>query len=242
MNSYEWYESYGIKLIVNDPVVSVNRENNEIVTEKGKHLNYDICIFATGSSAFVLPIPGAQFNSVIGWRTIEDTERMIEIAQTKKHAIVIGGGLLGLECARGLMDQGMDVTVIHLAKWLMEMQLDKKAGELLKADLEKQGMHFRMQASDKHVYAVGECAEHKGKTYGLVAPLYEQGKVLADYLTDNPTEGYQGSTTFTSLKVSGCDLYSAGLIHESDEVKGVAIFDSMHKHYKKVLLKEDHIV
>ncbi|MBZ8173563.1 nitrite reductase large subunit NirB [Staphylococcus cohnii] len=301
MNSYEWYESYGIKLIVNDPVVSVNRENNEIVTEKGKHLNYDICIFATGSSAFVLPIPGAQFNSVIGWRTIEDTERMIEIAQTKKHAIVIGGGLLGLECARGLMDQGMDVTVIHLAKWLMEMQLDKKAGELLKADLEKQGMHFRMQArteeilgeqdvtgiklsdgsilkadlvvmavgirpytqvaqasglevnkgivvndfmqtSDKHVYAVGECAEHKGKTYGLVAPLYEQGKVLADYLTDNPTEGYQGSTTFTSLKVSGCDLYSAGLIHESDEVKGVAIFDSMHKHYKKVFLKEGHIV
>lgn len=301
MNSYEWYESYGIKLIVNDPVISVNRGNNEIVTEKGKHLTYDICIFATGSSAFVLPIPGAQFNSVIGWRTIEDTERMIEIAQTKKHAIVIGGGLLGLECARGLMDQGMDVTVIHLAKWLMEMQLDKKAGELLKADLEKQGMHFRMQASteeilgeqdvtgiklsdgsilkadlvvmavgirpytqvaqasglevnkgivvndfmqtsDKHVYAVGECAEHKGKTYGLVAPLYEQGKVLADYLTDNPTEGYQGSTTFTSLKVSGCDLYSAGLIHESDEVKGVAIFDSMHKHYKKVFLKEGHIV
>lgn len=193
--------------------------------------------------------------SVIGWRTIEDTERMIEIAKTKRRAIVIGGGLLGLECARGLMDRGMDVTVLHLAEWLMEMQLDRKAGDMLKADLERQGMHIELQAnskeiigtddveaikladgrvietdlvvmavgirpftevareaglevnrgivvnnylqtSDEHIYAVGECAEHNGKVYGLVAPLYEQGKVLADYLTGKETEGYKG-----------CDIY-----------------------------------
>jgi len=301
MNSYQWYEKHGIELVTNDPVISVDREKKEIITEKNKQFYYDVCIFATGSSAFVLPIPGSRLNSVIGWRTIDDTERMIEIAQTKKHAIVIGGGLLGLECARGLMDQGMKVTVIHLAEWLMEMQLDKKAGELLKADLEAQGMHFKMQArtekilgehdvtgikledgttlkadlvvmavgirpytqvaqscglkvnrgivvndfmqtSDEAIYAVGECAEHRGQTYGLVAPLYEQGKVLADYLTYIPTEGYQGSTTFTSLKVSGCDLYSAGQIREDAEVKGIEIFDSVNKHYKKVFIKGDNII
>ncbi|WP_255964617.1 FAD-dependent oxidoreductase, partial [Staphylococcus aureus] len=98
--------------------------------------------FATGSKAFVIPVPGSTLPSVIGWRTIDDTEQMMNIAKTKKQAIVIGGGLLGLECARGLLDQGMEVTVLHLAEWLMEMQLDRKDGNMLKADLEKQGMTF----------------------------------------------------------------------------------------------------
>ena len=173
----------------------------------------------------------------------------MEIAQTKQKAIVIGGGLLGLECARGLLDQGMEVTVIHLAEWLMEMQLDQKAGQMLKNDLEQQGMRFELQAntqeilgdkdveavrladgrvleadlvvmavgirpytevakaaglevnrgiivnaymqtSDPNIFAVGECAECEGKVYGLVAPLYEQGIVLADYLTQKETNGY----------------------------------------------------
>ncbi|MDS3909089.1 NAD(P)/FAD-dependent oxidoreductase [Staphylococcus hominis] len=273
MNTYDWYKEHHIELIVDDPVEKVDRQSKTVTTSKGITVTYDICIFATGSKAFVLPIPGSELPSVIGWRTIEDTERMIEIAKTKRRAIVIGGGLLGLECARGLMDQGMDVTVLHLAEWLMEMQLDRKAGDMLKADLERQGMHIELQAnskeiigtddveaikladgrvietdlvvmavgirpftevareaglevnrgivvndylqtSDEHIYAVGECAEHNGKVYGLVAPLYEQGKVLADYLTGKETEGYKGSTTFTSLKVSGCDLYSAGQIGE----------------------------
>ena len=225
---------------------------------------------------------------------------MMNIAKTKKKAIVIGGGLLGLECARGLLDQGMEVTVLHLAEWLMEMQLDRKAGNMLKADLEKQGMKFEMQAntteilgeddvegvkladgreipadlvvmavgirpytevakesgldvnrgivvndvmqtSDSNVYAVGECAEHNGKVYGLVAPLYEQGKVLADRLTNKETNGYKGSTTFTSLKVSGCDLYSAGQIVENAEIKGIEIFNSVDNNYKN-LLKDGNVV
>ena len=225
---------------------------------------------------------------------------MMNIAKTKKKAIVIGGGLLGLECARGLLDQGMEVTVLHLAEWLMEMQLDRKAGNMLKADLEKQGMKFEMQAntteilgeddvegvkladgreipadlvvmavgirpytevakesglevnrgivvndvmqtSDNNIYAVGECAEHNGKVYGLVAPLYEQGKVLADYLTNKETDGYKGSTTFTSLKVSGCDLYSAGQIVENTEIKGIEIFNSVDNNYKSIL-KDGNVV
>ncbi|AMY06361.1 nitrite reductase large subunit [Staphylococcus condimenti] len=301
MNPYSWYEENGIALITGESATRVNREKHIVETEKGREIPYDICIFATGSKAFVLPIPGHELPSVIGWRTIEDTERMIEIAQNKKEAIVIGGGLLGLECARGLLDQGMNVTVVHLAEWLMEMQLDRQAGDMLREDLEKQGMKFElgantkeivgdqdveairladgrvlpadlvvmavgirpftqeaidsgidvergivvddfMRTSDPEIYAVGECAQHNGKVYGLVAPLYEQGKVLADHLTGRPTEGYQGSTTFTSLKVSGCDLYSAGQIQEDEEVEGVEIYNSHDHVYKKIFLKEERVV
>lgn len=301
MNPYEWYEEHDIKLITNDPVVEVDRENQSVTTANGIEVVYDKLIFATGSKAFVIPVSGSTLPSVIGWRTIDDTEKMMDIAKTKKKAIVIGGGLLGLECARGLLDQGMEVTVLHLAEWLMEMQLDRKAGNMLKADLEKQGMKFEMQAntteilgeddvegvkladgreipadlvvmavgirpytevaktagldvnrgivvndvmqtSDNHIFAVGECAEHNGKVYGLVAPLYEQGKVLADYLTNKETNGYKGSTTFTSLKVSGCDLYSAGQIVENAEIKGIEIFNSVDNNYKKVFLKDGNVV
>lgn len=301
MNPYEWYEEHGIELITNDPVIEVDRANQSVTTANGIEVSYDKLIFATGSKAFVIPVPGSTLPSVIGWRTLDDTEQMMNIAKTKKKAIVIGGGLLGLECARGLLDQGMEVTVLHLAEWLMEMQLDRKAGNMLKADLEKQGMKFEMQAntteilgeddvegvkladgreipadlvvmavgirpytevakesgldvnrgivvndvmqtSDSNVYAVGECAEHNGKVYGLVAPLYEQGKVLADHLTNKETNGYKGSTTFTSLKVSGCDLYSAGQIVENAEIKGIEIFNSVDNNYKKIFLKDGNVV
>lgn len=301
MNSYDWYAEHDIKLINNDPVTILDRANKTVITESGQSFEYDQCIIATGSKAFVLPIPGSDLPSVIGWRTIDDTKRMMEIVQTKQKAIVIGGGLLGLECARGLLDQGMEVTVIHLAEWLMEMQLDRKAGQMLKNDLEQQGMRFELQAntqeilgdkdveavrladgrvleadlvvmavgirpytevakaaglevnrgiivnaymqtSDPNIFAVGECAECEGKVYGLVAPLYEQGIVLADYLTQKETNGYHGSTTFTSLKVSGCDLYSAGTIEETEDIHGIEIFNSIDNHYKKVFLKDGEVV
>lgn len=301
MNSYDWYAEHDIKLINNDPVTILDRANKTVITESGQSFEYDQCIIATGSKAFVLPIPGSDLPSVIGWRTIDDTKRMMEIAQTKQKAIVIGGGLLGLECDRGLLDQGMEVTVIHLAEWLMEMQLDRKAGQMLKNDLEQQGMRFELQAntqeilgdkdveavrladgrvleadlvvmavgirpytevakaaglevnrgiivnaymqtSDPNIFAVGECAECEGKVYGLVAPLYEQGIVLADYLTQKETNGYHGSTTFTSLKVSGCDLYSAGTIEETEDIHGIEIFNSIDNHYKKVFLKDGEVV
>lgn len=301
MNSYDWYAEHDIKLVNNDPVTILDRANKTVITESGQSFEYDQCIIATGSKAFVLPIPGSDLPSVIGWRTIDDTKRMMEIAQTKHKAIVIGGGLLGLECARGLLDQGMEVTVVHLAEWLMEMQLDRKAGQMLKNDLEQQGMRFELQANtqeilghedvesvrladgrvleadlvvmavgirpytevakaagldvnrgiivnefmqtnDPNIFAVGECAECEGKVYGLVAPLYEQGIVLADYLTNKETNGYHGSTTFTSLKVSGCDLYSAGIIQETDDIHGIEIFNSIDNNYKKVFLKDGEVV
>ncbi|UXR71454.1 nitrite reductase large subunit NirB [Staphylococcus sp. IVB6238] len=301
MNPYEWYEERNIQLITGDKVIKINREEQNVETESGRVVGYDQMIIATGSDSFILPIDGSRLDGVVGFRTIDDTEKMLETAKTKKKAIVIGGGLLGLECARGLVDQGMDVTVVHLAEWLMEVQLDRKAGGLLKADLEKQGIKFELQAntqeiigeshvegirlsdgrvldadmvvmavgirpvtkearaagleigrgivvddfmktSDPNIYAVGECAEHRSKVYGLVAPLYDQGKVLADHITGQPTEGYQGSTTFTSLKVSGCDLFSAGRITENEDVRGIETFNGVDNIYKKIFVQDKKIV
>lgn len=301
INTPEWYEENGITWINHDPAVTLNSAEKLVMTQSGKKVAYDKCIVATGSRAFMLPIEGADLPGVLAFRTIDDTEAMLEAAKTYQKAVVIGGGLLGSEAAKGLAEQGMDVTVVHLEKWLMETQLDEKAGQLLKADLEKQGLHFLMEKMTKkilgeqrvtglafsdgttidtdlvvmsigirpeirlaksaglevnrgivvndymktshdNIYAVGECAEHHGCVYGLVAPLYEQGKILADYLTGREVQSYQGSTTFTSLKVSGCDLYSAGTIKEDDETQSVEAFDSIHNHYKRVFVKDNQIV
>ncbi|EOH93364.1 nitrite reductase [NAD(P)H], large subunit [Enterococcus haemoperoxidus ATCC BAA-382] len=300
-NPIEWYEENQIKLINHDPAVKMDTDNKKIITQSGKEIFYDKCILATGSRAFILPIEGAQLPGVVGFRTIDDTENMLEASQKYQKAVVIGGGLLGLEAAKGLLDQGMDVTVIHLEKWLMETQLDEKAGKMLQADLEKQGLKFLMEKATQKilgetrvtglafsdgttietdmvvmsigirsettlartttievnrgivvddfmkttvpdVFAVGECAEHNGNVYGLVAPLFEQGKVLADVLTGKEAKPYQGSTTFTSLKVSGCDLYSAGNIRETEGINSIEAFDGINYTYKKIFVRENQVV
>lgn len=301
LNDYAWYKEQGITLHNSDRVEEIDRDHKKVITKDGAVYEYDKLIMATGSTSFLLPIDGVKLDGVIGWRTIKDTEYIIEQARHYRKAVVIGGGLLGLECARGLLDQGMDVTVVHLAEWLMEMQLDRKAGDMLKADLEKQGMKFKLQGntqeiigderveavrlsdgtvietdlvvmavgirpvtkqaraagleigrgivvddfmvtSDSNIYAVGECAEHNSKVYGLVAPLYEQGKVLADHITGRPTDGYHGSATFTSLKVSGCDLFSAGKIYEGEETRGIEVYNGIDNVYKKVFVEQGKVV
>lgn len=300
-NPLEWYEENQIELINHDPAVKLDIETKTITTQSGLSISYDKCILATGSRAFILPIKGAGLPEVVGFRTIDDTDNMLQAAKKYRRAVVIGGGLLGLEAAKGLADQGMDVTVVHLEKWLMETQLDEKAGKMLQADLEKQGLNFLMEKMTEKIlgkdhvtglafkdgtmietdlvvmsigirsettlakeakiavnrgiivddymrtnvpdiFAVGECAEHDGQVYGLVAPLFEQGKVLADKLTDRETKPYQGSTTFTSLKVSGCDLYSAGTIKETEGVNSIEAFDGIHFTYKRIFVKENQIV
>lgn len=300
-NNGAWYSDNHIELINHDPAVELNTNDKYVVTASGKKVTYDKCIIATGSRSFILPIEGSKLEGVMGFRTIDDTEEMLTIAKNYKKAAVIGGGLLGLEAAKGLVDQGMDVTVIHLEKWLMEVQLNEQAGNLLKADLEKQGLKFLMetktaritgdtrvtglefadgssieadmvvmsvgirpettvgrsaglevnrgivvndfmQTSAPDVYAVGECAEHRGRVYGLVAPLYEQGKVLADLLTEKQTAPYEGSTMYTALKISGCDLFSAGEIKETDEIKGIEAYDGIANSYKKVFVKDKQVV
>lgn len=295
-NDYDWYQANRVTLINHNPVSRIEVADKQVVTADGRVFSYDKLILATGSRAFILPVEGSQLPGVLGFRTIDDTAEMLAAASKYQKAAVIGGGLLGLEAAKGLHDQGMDVTVVHLAEWLMETQLDRKAGELLQKDLEAQGLKFGigkatakivgrqrvsglefsdgtsleadlvvmsigikpeislaqgtelktnrgfvvndyLQTNLKDIYAVGECCEHRGIAYGLVAPLYEQGKVLADLLTNRETEPYEGSKMFTQLKVSGCDLFSAGNISEDEEVKGVESFDGIANAYKKIFVK-----
>ncbi|SDZ32251.1 nitrite reductase large subunit NirB [Bacillus sp. 166amftsu] len=301
MNEYSWYEENDITLYTNEKVKNIDREEQVIVTEKNRIVMYDKLIIATGSSAFILPIEGSELPGVTGFRTIEDTQFMIDAAKQYKKAVVIGGGLLGLEAARGLIDLGMDVHVVHLMPYLMEQQLDAKAASLLREDLEAQGMKFLMekktvkilgtdhvegiqfednsivacdlvvmavgirpntqlakdaglivnrgivtndymQTDDESIYAVGECAEHDGIAYGLVAPLYEQGTVLAKHITNSQTDGYAGSIVGTQLKVAGCDLFSAGQIYEDDRAKAISVFNECTRSYKKVLIRDNKVV
>ncbi|RDH84393.1 MAG: nitrite reductase large subunit [endosymbiont of Seepiophila jonesi] len=146
LNSREWYAENDITLHTGDPVVEIDRVGRQVKSESGKSVAYDRLLIATGSSPFIIPVPGADLDGVIGFRDIKDVEIMLDAAAIHKKAVVIGGGLLGLEAANGLMKNGMDVTVVHLMDILMERQLDKSAAGLLKESLEQKGMQFLMEA------------------------------------------------------------------------------------------------
>ena len=151
LNSVEWYEENNIELVTGDAAVEISRVKKAVVTESGKEFPYDRLLIATGSNPFIIPIPGADKEGVLGFRDIEDVDTMVQAAKDYKKAVVIGGGLLGLEAANGLMKQGMDVTVVHLLDSLMERQLDKAASALLKVSLEERGMTFLMEASTTEI-------------------------------------------------------------------------------------------
>ncbi|MEC1420773.1 NADPH-nitrite reductase [Bacillus subtilis] len=301
LNDWDWYEENNIQLYTNETVIKVDTENKTVITDADRIQAYDELILATGSVPFILPIPGADKKGVTAFRDIKDTDTMLAASKQYKKAAVIGGGLLGLEAARGLLNLGMDVSVIHLAPFLMERQLDATAGRLLQNELEKQGMTFLlekqteeivgddrveglrfkdgtsieadlvvmavgirpnttlgaesgipvnrgiivndyMQTEIPHIYAVGECAEHRGIAYGLVAPLYEQAKVLAKHICGIETKPYEGSVLSTQLKVSGVEVFSAGDFNESEEKKAIKVFDEQDGIYKKIVLRGNQIV
>ncbi|WEY94981.1 NADPH-nitrite reductase [Bacillus subtilis] len=301
LNDWDWYEENNIQLYTNETVIKVDTENKTVITDADRIQPYDELILATGSVPFILPIPGADKKGVTAFRDIKDTDTMLAASKQYKKAAVIGGGLLGLEAARGLLNLGMDVSVIHLAPFLMERQLDATAGRLLQNELEKQGMTFLlekqteeivgddrveglrfkdgtsieadlvvmavgirpnttlgaesgipvnrgiivndyMQTEIPHIYAVGECAEHRGIAYGLVAPLYEQAKVLAKHMCGIETKPYEGSVLSTQLKVSGVEVFSAGDFNESEEKKAIKVFDEQDGIYKKIVLRGNQIV
>ncbi|WP_342043587.1 nitrite reductase large subunit NirB [Bacillus sp. OTU2372] len=300
LNDDQWYEDNGITLFTGETVVSIDKERQVVMTDKGRIEPYDKLIIATGSNPFMLPLPGADKEGVTAFRNIKDCEQMIEYSKQYKKAAVIGGGLLGLEAARGLLNLGMEVDVIHIFDYLMERQLDRTAGKLLQKELEKQGMNFLLEKhtaeilGKKHVtgikfkdgskikadlvvmavgikpnielaqkaglsvnrgivvndyletdtpdiYAVGECAEHRGTAYGLVAPLYQQAQVLAKRICGIEEEGYQGSVLSTQLKVSGVDVFSSGKINEDEDTKVYKMYDDWSGVYKKVLIENGKI-
>ncbi|WP_374335269.1 nitrite reductase large subunit NirB [Leeia sp.] len=144
LNPREWYTEHGIKLHTGKAIVRIDRVRRQVLTEDGLSTPYDRLLLATGSTPFILPVPGKNLNGVISYRDIHDTERMMEAALTRKHAVVIGGGLLGLEAANGLKLRGMEVTVVHLSDWLLDRQLDPTAGLMLREELERRDIRFLM--------------------------------------------------------------------------------------------------
>ncbi|RVQ65763.1 NAD(P)/FAD-dependent oxidoreductase [Croceicoccus ponticola] len=307
INGQDWYDDNGIALVSGDPVTGIDRKNRKVVTRGGRIEGYDTLLIATGSDPFIIPIPGKDLDGVVTFRDLDDVDKMLAAAEKGDanggagNAVVIGGGLLGLEAAHGLSLRGMRVTVIHLMPTLMERQLDEAAGYLLKAELESRGQTIltsantkeivgndgkvaavlledgtiipadivvmaagirpatglaraaglevergimvddHMVTSDPDVLAVGECVQHRGLCYGLVAPLWEMCRSLADHATDQPS-GYGGSVTSTKLKVSGIDLFSAGDFSGGDGCEDIVMRDASRGIYKRVVVKDDRIV
>jgi nitrite reductase (NADH) large subunit len=311
LNPLSWYAEHHITLHLGKTVVDVDRHRRAVKADDGTEAEYDRLLICTGSNPFILPIPGKDLDGVIAYRDIKDTNTMIDAATRYKHAVVIGGGLLGLEAANGLMLRGMQVTVVHVGDWLMERQLDDVAGKLLQNSLEKRGLKFLMGAhtqalipdksgrvmavqfkdgteipadlvvmaagirpntalaekiglhcnrgivvsdtlqtvTDPRIYSVGECAAHRGIAYGLVAPLFEQGRVCATHLAEFGIGRYQGSLTSTKLKVTGIDLFSAGNFMgaasgkpEDADCEEIVMSDPFGGVYKKLIIKNDQLV
>lgn len=165
LNSREWYAENNITLHTGKRINQIDRIRRVVTAEDGSSSEYDRLLLATGSMPYILPVPGKDLQGVIGFRDVKDVDTMLASAKTHKHAVVIGGGLLGLEAANGLMIQGMDVTVIHRNEWLLEKQLDKTAGNMLQKSLEAKGLKFLLK-------------QETGQLIG------EQGRVTALHLKD----------------------------------------------------------
>jgi len=296
-----WYADHGVTLLKGEKVVHIDRKKRTVMSENGVTAPYDHLIIATGSTPIVIPVPGHDKQGVVTYRDLDDVDTMLEAAKTRKNAVVIGGGLLGLEAAAGLQMRGMNVTVLHLMPTLMERQLDPAAGYLLQRAIEARGIRVITKAntheilgddavsgvalddgtilpadivvmavgirpgiavaeaceidvnrgilvddamctSDPDISALGECVEHRGMCYGLVAPLYEMARTLAARLAGDETAAYQGSVTSTKLKVTGIDLFSAGDFAEGPDRDEIVLRDATQGVYKRLVLQDNKII
>ncbi|HLD49852.1 MAG TPA: nitrite reductase large subunit NirB, partial [bacterium] len=302
INTREWYEKNNIHLRLCSRAIEVDAGRKMVYTETGDAIAYDLLLLATGSNPFIPPIEGVQKDGVFTYRNMADTEQIIKRCEVSKKAVVIGGGLLGLEAARGISNRGVKVTVVHLMDRLMEVQLDEVGGQFLKREIEKlgievllnkntsqfmghekvEGVLFKdgqiveadmvvvacgirpnielgkkaglkinrgivvndfMETSNPAIFAVGECVEHREKVYGLVAPLYDQGKVLAATITGDKGPLYEGSVLATKLKVMGIELFSAGDFKATEADKEVISYqDHSFGIYKKLVIHRENVV
>ncbi len=309
INPLDWYRDNNIILHAGAPVVDIDRAAKVVISETGVKERYDKLLIATGSRAFIPPIPGVRDADgqlkpgVFGFRNIDDCNGMIAYAKRSSRAAVIGGGLLGLEAARGLLTHDCEVHVIHLSQHLMNVQLDAQGGAMLKASMEKldvnvllgksttevlgdesvTGLAFKdgstldcdmlviaagirpnaeiglragltveraivvdnqMRSVDNpNVYVVGECVQHRGRVYGLVAPLWEQSKVFADHITQrNLDAAYHGSRLATKLKVMGVELASMGITEPIGGDEFIQFAEPKKGTYKKLIVRDGHLV
>ncbi len=296
----DWYAKAGVDLRRSVPVSGIDADAREVVTGAGERTFYDKLILATGSHPVMLPLPGADLDGVVSFRDAFDVDRMVVAAGRGGRAVVIGGGLLGLEAANGLMARGMKVTVIHLMPGLMERQLDDEAGRMLRHELEGRGIEVvtgavteailgtdrvtgvklkfgpeieadlvvmavgvrpnadlarasglvvdrgvvvddEMRTSDRHIFAVGECVQHRGACYGLVAPLYDMAAVLAGTLAGQRA-AYVPAATATRLKVTGIDLFSAGDFAPAEDREDIVLRDPGRGVYRRLVLRNDRLI
>ncbi len=305
-----WYAERGIALRSGVRATAIDRGSRCVRDAGGVEVPYDALILATGSDAFVPPVEGASRPGVHLFRTLEDTEATLAACRRARRAVVIGGGLLGLEAARGIARRKIDTTVVHLMPWLMEQQLDAAAGALLRDAIQRLGIRVLlerrtlriegpesaagpgrvervvleggevleadlvviaagvrprvalareaglevkrgivvddwMRTSDAAIWAVGECTEHRGRTYGLVAPLYEQGITLAAALTGDFSRPYEGSVVYSRLKVAGVNVFSLGRFAAEREGEGaiaLRVEDGGAGLYRKVVLEDGRVV
>jgi nitrite reductase (NADH) large subunit len=306
----EWYDRHGIRLLSGTRVKTLDVRRKEVETDDAQRRRYDLAVLATGSQPLVPPLEGllkddGELRSgAFVYRTIGDCLRMRKHARPGDSAVVVGGGLLGLEAAKVLSDMGLHVTVVHVTPTLMNAQLDGIGGEMLCRQIERAGIFVRTGKTVEAVYggeeriegvilddgatlpadmvvlacgvrprveialasglpvnkgivvndtlatqvpgayALGECAEHRGKTYGIVAPVWEQAAVLADVLTGaKPQSRYRGSKLYTRLKVAGVDVASMGVLEpelESDQV--CQIIEERRNAYRKVIVRGQRLV
>jgi nitrite reductase (NADH) large subunit len=300
INGLDWYQTNGIGLRLGVRITDINSRFRTITGDDGSVVSYDKLIIATGSRPFIPKIEGIDKGNVFTFRSLDDTREMLGLAGKGRKAVVIGGGLLGLEAARGLQLRGCDVTVIHLLDTLMNMQLDPTGGSHLQRKIEELGVRVickgvtsallgnghveavklqsgdildadfvvvaagirpnselgvkaglkvnrgivindYMETSDPNIFAVGECVEHDGETFGLVAPLFEQGKVLAATITGNRGPVFTGWKPAAKLKIMGLDVFSAGNFNEAADTEVVRYEDAALGVYKKLLVKKNRL-
>jgi nitrite reductase (NADH) large subunit len=298
----EWYADNGIRLATGETVVRVHPKARTVTTAAGRIVFYDKLVLATGSRPFVPPVAGLTLPGVCAFRTIADLDLMRDLSRNGGRAVVVGGGLLGLEAAVGLMKRGMTVTVLHLMATLMERQLDEAAGLLLQRDLERTGLAILtraqteaitgdnrvkavrladgrelpadlvvfavgvkpnidlardasldvnrgidvddyMRTSDPDIFAVGECIEHRGQTFGLVGPLWEQARTCATVLCGGAPAPYVAAAPHTSLKVTGVDVFSAGVLAARDDGdEEITLRDAGASQYKKLVVRDGRLL
>lgn len=305
INDRQWYIDNGIRLYAGEgkTAVYIDRKKREVYAQDGTVAGYDRLLIATGSKAVIPQIPGNNLEGVISFRDIFDVNKMLAYSRSHKKAVVLGGGLLGLEAANGLVSRGMDVTVIHNNEILLNRQMDRLAAKMLQTELEQRGLKFRMAANvkqlrgdvnghitavslgdgsqldcdlfvmaigvqpnmalaqqagiycergivvndtlqsyDPSIYAVGECIQHRGATFGLVAPLFEQAKVCANHLSAHGAAEYVALPTATKLKVTGINLFSVGDFQGDEHSESICFTDPALGIYKKLVIKANKLI
>ena len=298
LKNADWWRAHGVTNVFGRAATAIDRAGKCVTLADGARIPYSKLVLATGSDPIMLPKPGMDLPGVISFRTMDDADLLLDFGRARRRAVVIGGGLLGLEAAYGLAQAGARVTLVHLMDRLMERQLDTPAAALLKEQVAAKGVEVllgadtarvigaeraegielvdgriiaadlvvcaigvkprvdlakaagldvkrgvvvddAMATSDEAIFALGECAEHRGMVYGLVAPAYEQARVLARRLSGDAGAAYEGTVLSTNLKVSGVSLFSAGDFNGGPSSEAVVYEDFRAGIYKKLVIEND---